>query len=454
MSAPLDRRRPPLPGPVIPFHFPAFERFRLGNGLTVLASHSDRAPLAYLKLLFDAGGQHSPPARTGLAGLTAALVDEGTNRQSGPEIAAAVERWGGGLATDTTWDRAHAAIEVPVRNLRHAVELLADLACRATFPAFEVERVRRLRQTEIERRKHQPSMVADLALIERIYGPGCPYGHSIYGRPEGLAAASREDAVAFYQRTYRPDSATLVAVGAFAPAAAAALAEELLGPLVSRPGPEPPDLTARPQPGPRITLIDRPEAVQSELRLGIAGIPRRHPDAEALRLFAATLGGKFTSRLNLELREKQGLTYGVSSYLQSRLGPGPFVVSAAVANRGVGLMAATVLRELAQAAAEPLPAAELGETADYLIGTFPFGLQSADGIAGRLEEIATFGLPDDAFERYAEELRSLAPEQIRRAVAEHLPAERFQILAVGPARELLAQLAPLGEVEQISAAAR
>ena len=454
MSTRLDRSRPPAPGTLTPFRFPPFERFELDNGITVLASHSDRAPLAYVKLLLDAGGQHSPLDRTGLAGLTAAVIDEGTARQSGTDIAAAVERWGGGLSTDTSWDRAYAAIEVPVAQLAHAVELVSDLAFRANFPDFELERVRRLRLTEIERRKHQPSMIADLALIEHIYGPTCPYGHSIYGRPESLAAIPREEVVSFYRRTYLPLGATLVAVGAFRPEELAELAAAHLGSEPRKAGPVAGELVARPTAGPRITLLDRPDAVQTELRIGCAAVSRRHSDSLGLRLFAATLGGKFTSRLNLKLREQEGLTYGVACSLQSRLGPGPFVVSAAVANRGVGLAADTVLTELARAAAVPLPEAELCETADYIVGTFPYGLQSADGVASRLEEIATFGLPDDTFDHYATLLAAWTPEAVAGAVARHLPAEGFKIVAVGPAAEIEGQLRALGEVEVLSAGAR
>ena len=213
-------------------------------------------------------------------------------------------------------------------------------------------------------------------------------------------------------------------------------------------------IAPRPLAGIEVHLVDRPNAAQTELRIGHAGPPRQHPDRVPLTVLNSALGGKFTSRINLNLRERHGFTYGAYSRFSDRRGPGPFQVSAAVGNGVAGAAAREAIAELARLHEEPLAADELEDTVRYLEGVFPYTLQTVDGIAARLAQLAVFDLPDDYFDRYQERLRAVTREQLSELAREHVHPDRLVVVAVGPAAELRAQLEPIGEIHELASAAR
>jgi zinc protease len=194
-------------------------------------------------------------------------------------------------------------------------------------------------------------------------------------------------------------------------------------------------------------VVDRPGAAQTELRVGHWGPPRRHPDRAALSLANTILGGKFTSRINLNLRERHGFTYGASSMFVDRRGPGPFVVSTAVRNDVAAPAAAEILSEVERLCSEPVGDEELADGVRYLRGVFPYSLQSLGGVLGRLEDLAVFDLPDDWFERQLSALGSIDPAEIQRGAREQLDPEGALVLAVGPASELAPAFERFGTVE-------
>ncbi|MGH9464551.1 MAG: M16 family metallopeptidase, partial [Thermoanaerobaculia bacterium] len=189
-----------------------------------------------------------------------------------------------------------------------------------------------------------------------------------------------------------------------------------------------------------------PEASQTELRLGHTGVPVGHPDRVPLQVANTLLGGSFMSRINLNLRERLGITYGAYSRLSTRRGAGPFVVGAAVDSPAVGTAVREIVGELARLREESAPRAEVEDATSYLIGTFPYTVQTLDGLAGRLEELALHALPDDYFRRLPAEVAAVDPAAIQRVAATHLHPDRLAVVAVGPARELVPQLANLGEL--------
>jgi zinc protease len=193
-------------------------------------------------------------------------------------------------------------------------------------------------------------------------------------------------------------------------------------------------------------VVDRPGAAQTELRLGHAGVPRTHPDYIPLVMVNTLLGGKFTSRINMNLRERHGFTYGASSRFVARQGPGPFMVSAAVATESAGAAAREVLHELRRIREEPVEPGEIAETRSYMVGVFPYTMQTIGDIAKRLETLTVFGLPDDYYPRYLERLAALTREELLEAARRHLDPDRIAVVAVGPAEVVEPQLAGLGPV--------
>lgn len=446
----VDRSGPPPAGPLEPYSFPAFGRRTLAGGLQVLAAPVDRAPLVDLSLVLPAGGRFDPPGGAGLATLVSALLDEGTEARSALEIAGAVERLGGRLETGADWNVATISVRLLSEFLEEGLRLLAELLLTPTFPADEVERTRRQRLTDLLRRQDQPGVVASDHFNALVYGDGV-YGRPLVGVPEDVRSVDRETLVGFYRRHYAPGSATLIGVGELDSEAFAGLAAEVLASAPPGEPPAAPEIAPPPAAGRRVRVVDRPGAAQCELRVGHAGVPRDHPDWTALSLLDTLLGGKFTSRLNLNLRERHGFTYSVSSRFVPRLGAGPFVVNTAVANPVAGAAVREVLAELERLREEPVSEEELRDTKSYVLGVFPYTLQTVSAVLYHLENLTVYGLPDDHYapERYLERLEAVTPDEILRVSRERVHPKRAAIVAVGPAAELAPQLEGLGELEVV-----
>jgi len=393
-TAAIDRSAPPPSGEVHPFRFPRFVRGRLPSGVSAYAARLPGVPLASVELLAAAGAQHDPAGREGLATLTAGLLDEGAAGRDAMEIARGIERLGGQIATGADWDSGYAGILLLSRHLEAGLRLVSEVATAPAFPEAEVERLRRQRLTELLRRRHQPAAVADEQLAAAIY-QGTVYAHSPLGTEAAISSLRRDEILGFYRRRYRLPEAILIAVSdldpetllaaagaalAAAPTASAAAGENGGG----AGGPEtagagawgPADIRPAALPGLRVVVVDRAGAAQTELRLGHAAVPRAHPDFNTLTFLNTLLGGKFTSRINLNLRERHGYTYGAGTRFSGRLGPGPFVVSAAVATESAGAAAREVLSELRRIRDEPVTREEMEETRSYMLGVFPYTVQS------------------------------------------------------------------------------
>jgi zinc protease len=442
----VDRSVPPPPGAVRPFHFPGFTRHRLASGLTVFASRLPDVPLVNFELVSTAGGQFDPPGKAGLATLTASLLDEGTAGRSAMEIAAHIETLGGYFATGADWDVGFLSTGLLSRHGAAGLDLLAEVMGAPTFPEWEIERLRRQRLTEILRRNHDPAALADERLTQVIYA-GTVYAHSLLGSEESVEQLTADEFAAFYRRHYTLAGTALLAVGDLDPDTFAAQAEAAFGTAPGAPAPALPVIRP-PRPAERtVHIVDRPGASQAELRLGHPGIERRHPDYIPLVVMNALLGGKFTSRINLNLRERHGFTYGASSRFVTRQGPGPFLVGTAVATESTGAAAREVLSELQRIRAELVEPAELAETQTYLAGVFPYTAQTIADVAKRLETLAVFDLPDEYFDHYMERLTAVTREELREVAERHLDPDRITIVAVGPAEQLADQLAGLGPVE-------
>lgn len=433
----LDRTVPPAAGPPEGYEFPAIDRRCLASGIELIAVPLAGTPLAAVEILFPAGGEADPVDRSGLATLVADLLDEGTEERSAVEIAAAVERLGASLQAGADWDSAQLGLRILSEHLDEGLGLLAELATRPSFPEAEVERVRRHRLTDLVRRRDQPAAVASDHLQRLIYGDHV-YGRSLVGTPASVSALDRDDVVGFYRRRYAVGAPTVIAAGDLAPERLAAAVERLLPAPSGVPNRDPPPAAPSHQGGLRVRIVDRPGAAQTELRLGHLGLPRLHPDWTTLSVANTLLGGKFTSRINLNLRERHGYSYGAFSRFVGRLGPGPFVVSAAVDSAAAAAAAREILVEIRRLRDEPPGADELAETQSYLRGIFPFTLQTVAGVLQRIESLAVYGLPDDYFtrERYVERLERVDRAEVQRVSQAYLDPESMAIVAVGPAAEL------------------
>ena len=443
--APLDRSAPPAAEAAKAFHFPTFDHEVTGAGTRLLTCRRTSSPLVYAELVLPAGAEVEPVERAGLATLTSALLDEGTTRHSATEIAERVEGLGGFLSTSAGWNATYVAFGGLAEHFDDLLEIAAEVVTAPSFPEREVERLLAERAGELARRSVQPGALARRRLAETIYGSGV-YSTPLLGTEETLPNLTREAVVDLHRRRYSPSGSALMVVGDATAEQIAASFERVLGGWRGADAPHP----AIPRPAPleerAVHIVDRPEATQTELRLGHAGVARDHSDYPTLTVMNSLLGGKFTSRLNLNLRERHGYTYGAHSQFTRRRGPGPFVVQTAVATEHAGAAVAETLGELERLRDETVSPEELDETRSYLTGVFPYTLQTNDGLAQRLVDLVLHDLPLDYWRDYLRAIDAVGEDAILEAARRHLAPDRIAVVAVGPAADLEPQLGLFGPV--------
>jgi zinc protease len=411
--------------------------------MRLLLAPQRRVPLVLLRLILPAGAENDSADSAGLAALTAALLDEGTKSRTSFEIAAAAERLGGYLTTGAGWNSASAEVSLLAHDLPVGIELLADVAIRPTFPEHEVGRLKEQTIGQIRRRRMQPAIAARETFDKALYGT-MPYARPLTGSEDSVRQITRDQIVDLFRLRVVPGGATLVAVGDIDADSCTQVIESVFGEWHGRaPAPQP-MISPQTATGPRVVLVDRPEAPQSEICIGHAGLPRKDPDFLTFSVLNTLLGGKFTSRINLNLRERHGFTYGAHSQISARRGPGPFVVTAAVDNESVVAAVREVLHEIGRLREERVTGSELRETVDYMIGSFPYSCETLGGVAARLGNIAIHDLPDDYYRSLPEALRAISATSLQRCARAHLHPESALVVVAGPAGEIA------GPIEKIA----
>ena len=445
-QTPIDRTQPPRPGPAPSLRLPEIEKHRLANGLPVLLVEQHEVPVAVVNLLIRSGASSDPlaPRRlAGLAQLTVTLLSHGAGGRKALEIADEVDYLGATLATGAGWDSSAVRLFTPVARLQPALEIFADVALRPTFPGEELNRVRKEVLTGFLQERDEPSALASAASLRGLYGAAHRYGVDIDGDAPSVRAITRSDIEAFHQTHYSPENATCLVVGDVSAATVLPLLEKTLGEFR---GPTPPagEQADVPQVKRReILLVDKPGAAQSELRFSRIGAARATPDYFVLEVLNTILGGSFTSRLNDNLREKHGYSYGAGSSFALRRGPGPFVAAAAVHTEVTDQAVAEVVKELTRIR-QPVSAEELERARNYLLLGYPAEFETTSQIAAKLAELALYDLPDDFFNHYPERIRAVTVEDVERVARAYIDPERTLIAVVGDRKAIEPGLRKLG----------
>ena len=424
---------PPRPAPTSPrpYHFPAFERRTLPNGLRLVVAPVHKLPVVTVVVVVDAGAAGDPAGREGLAQLTARAVLEGTEALGGAQLEERVERLGTSVNGSADWDAAIFSMNVVSSRLGEALALLGAVLTAPAFPERDVERLRAERLAEILQQRAEPRGLADEMLGRFVYAP-----ESRYARPEGgseaaVRALARDDLLSFYRARYAPGATTLVVAGDVAADEAERLVARALGAWA---GAEPPKVTALDRPA-RLTraahLVAKADAPQSELRLGQVGLPRAHPDFFPSVVMNAILGGLFSSRINLNLREAHAYTYGAHSEFAWRRQSGPWLVSTAVKSDVTADAAREVLGEIDRMRSAEVTPEELSLATSYLHGVFPIRYETAGAIAAALANLVIYGLPEDYFDAYRDRIRAVTAADVLAAAQRHLRPEELQLVVVG-----------------------
>ncbi len=459
----------PSPGQPRAYSFPDFERTVLPSGLQVLAVHVPGRPLVSANLVFRIGSVDEPADLAGATVLAARALTEGTERYPGLELVEAAERLGATLHAEASWDAFAASVEVAASRLRAALQLLDELVERPTFPAEEVARLRDERLNDLLQMRAEPRRRVEQAFSATIYTAESPYSRLAGGDESTVGRLTRDDLIGIHRAVLSPENGALVVGGDLAGIDVPRLAEEVLGSLASGPsgGSGVSGASSGSGPGlslagrapvavaavdrPIIRLYDRPGSVQSEVRIGHVGLPRLVPDFYAVQVMAAILGGLFNSRLQLNLREEKGYTYGVGAGFDMRRGAGPFAVRTAVQTAVTVPAISEAVKELHRMRETLVTDAELDVARDYLVGVFPLRFETPGAVVGAIGGLFVHGLPDDELARYRGLVEAVTAENVRKAAADHIHPDRLAIVLVGDAEAVGKDLeaAGLGELEVI-----
>jgi zinc protease len=440
----VDRTLPPTPGAVRRFDFPAVESSALEGGLALRVARLPRLPVAAMTLVIPAGESALDPARAGHSVLTADALEGGTKRRSGTELAEALEGIGAALHAAAGWDATTVTVSCLSDRVEEALGLLAEVVLRPAFPDPEVERIREQQLARIRQREMDPGSLASDRATELIHDPAVPYARPMTGTADSVASFTASHAAALVAEHYRPRGGGLVVAGDVDPARVAALARGALAGWSGQ-GSGRRDFAVPPRfDGATVHVIDRPGSVQSEIRVGHPGVAIHDPDYYALGVANTILGGAFTSRLNLNLRERHGFTYGVRSRFAFRRSAGPFVVSTAVGTEVTAGAVREILHETRLMVAEGPNEEEVEAARDYIAGVFPLRLETSAQVASRIAELIVYDLPEDHHARYRERIRAVSRADAAGAVRRHVHPDAATVVVVGAAEAIAGPLEELG----------
>jgi zinc protease len=440
-----DRSVAPAPGPARPLHLPETQRLKLSNGIPVFLIERHTVPLVHVLAVFRGGAAADPAGRPGLAHLTAELLDRGAGARSALEISDLEDFLGAQATAAAGWDATQVGIDVPVARMKEALGLLSDLVRRPTFPPEEIERVRQELLTEMLQSRDDPEEIAATAFPQAVFGKHT-YGRRLEGDEASVRAATRDDVRGFHAARYAPADAALVVVGDVGGAAVLPLLEQAFGDWkpetpagasVAAPPPPAPEITKR-----SIVLIDKPGAPQSQIWIGRVGPPRSTPDYFPLYVGNTILGGSFSARLNHNLRETKGYTYGAFSVFDYRLSTGPFVARAAVQTDKTGPALTEFFKEL-EGIRQDIPADELTRAKSYTALRYPAGFETDAQVAARVRDQFIYGLPADYFNAYVSRVEAVTAGEVKRAVQRWIDPNTCVVVVVGDRAKIEPQIRAL-----------
>ena len=437
--------RPETPRPP-PFLPPAPTVFPGTNGMAVWLLERHDVPIVSCSLTVPSGASSDPKGKAGLAYATAGMLDEGAGKLGALELAGAIDSLGARINTDANADASFVSLTVLKRNLDRAFAIFGDVVARPRFEAAEYKRVKDLWQNALLERQKDPDATARVVYRVTLFGPDHPYGHPWDGTLKSAKAVSLEDIKGFYRTAWRPDRATIACAGDVTKAEVSSLIDSAFGSWKAPKSPAPaPLVPAAPKgPWPKVVFVDRPDAPQSVIAALKVGVAASSPEAPPLWRVNDAIGGGFTSRLNQDLREKHGYTYGAKTRFSISRGPGQVVAWANVVTDKTGDALSAMLSDLRGFASDGLTAEEVERTRSQARGELVSSYESVEGIAGHLAADASLSLPPD-YQAKASEARDAASKSELDALAKRFFSPDDAILVVvGPRMKVLPMIDKLG----------
>lgn len=434
---------PPQLGPAPAVVPPVPVQRTLANGMKVLFVRQPELPVVSASLIIrNAGTTEDPANLPGLAAFTASMLDEGAGGKTSLQIADALDLLGASLGTGASWDATRVNLYVLKKNFPAALGIMSDVVLRPDFPANEVQRVRDERVTNLTRARDEPGAIAANAFQALVYGAQHPYGR--FATVEATRAFDRARVESFHHAAYRPENATLILVGDV---------DASMQPLVERAFASWRDMAPAPAVEGQLTtptigattiyLVDKPGAAQSEIRIGHPAVARNTPDFYALQVLNTLLGGAFTSRLNQNLRETHGWTYGAFSGFSMRQAAGPFTAQAGVVTAKTDSSLVEFFKELNRVRTEPIPADELEKAKRYVALGFPQDFETTQDVTARLSDLVTYGIDPGFFGTYVSRIMAVSAADVKRVADQYVRPSNAVVVVVGDRSQIEAGIRAL-----------
>ncbi len=429
---PLDRTKIPPPGPAPVLHVPTWTRTQLANGATLIVSERHNLPLVSFAITFLGGSNQFEPAdRRGVASMTASMLTEGTTTKSGDQISDALQLLGTGVGANVGGEDGSINFVSTEKNFDATLAIVADMMLNSTFPAEALERLRGRTLVNLTQAKDQPTVVGAQVFAKILYGDAHPYGQRT--TETSVKAITRDDVVAFHKAYFQPGRAIITVVGDTTSAKSKASVEKALaawtkaGEKPSFDYPKLPEL----QPA-KIYLVDKPGAAQAVFNIGLPGPPRNTPDYFALQVLNTILGGQFQSRLNANIREQKGYSYGVNSNFAYGRGPGPFRAGGSIFIAKTDAALIEFMNELKGIVGEkPITDEEIKTAKESLIQGLPQRFASVSAISNAITSLVVQGLPDDYYQTYANNVSAVTKEDLLRVAKKYIDLNHLAIVIVG-----------------------
>jgi zinc protease len=421
----------PVSGSPRDYHFPSFTRHALRNGLKVVIAPVKKLPVVTVLAVVDAGAIADPRGKEGLAQLTAEALREGTSLHNGIEILEGFERLGSSFEAGSDWDSTVLSMTVLSNQLTKALPLFVEVLRFPSFPVNEIERLKAERLAERLQVLLEPRALADESLSRVVYEDGSRYSEPLAGNTTAISAITHADVVRFFNSHYTSGAVTMIITGDIDTTSTLEQVESVVGDWQ---GVQDFSGSTKVQESGKSRVVEitaKPDAAQAELRLGHIGIPRSHPDYFSVVVMNAVLGGLFSSRINLNLREKHGYTYGASSFYDWRRNPGPFVIATAVQSEITADAIRETLLEVDGMRNSVISSDELSLATSYLEGVFPIRYETTSAIASALANLVIFDLPENYYDEYRRNIHEVSPSDVLKAAQAHIHPEKLRIVVVG-----------------------
>jgi len=445
----LARDNPPEAGPPKAFHPPTPSVAKLPNGLSVVVVERPGLPLLTLHLVVKSGAESDPPQLPGTAQLTAEVLTQGTSRRSARDISDAVDGMAAQLSSSGSWDLSNVELTVLSDRTDQALELLSDIVRNPAFPPEEIERKRQQTISALDLLRDDPAYMAD-ALFNVLVFRGTPYGHPLDGTTQSIRRLARNDLRGFHARYYRPDNCILALVGDIRQDLALAQAQKFFGDWK---GAAPPDAGPPAVSGStfkhRIVVVDKPDAVQTEIRGGNPALRRDSPEYYALTVANQVLGGPAVNRLFRQLRSRRGLAYGASSELSLQQTAGSWMGKTSTRSTETLHSLHALLEEIERLRSDRVSSQELQMAKSYLVGHMALEFETSGDIAAQTLELMVHRLPLSAWNDYAEKVNLIDSSEVSVVSEKYLSGDSRIIVLVGDASRFSKELRKLGPFELI-----